>query len=179
MSEDKYEFEDDLYIDLNRLEWEGARQAKLFGKWGKRWSYATRKRDRALERVKTKRSELINYIQKNFREEGFNKEPTGPQAEAFYRTDEEYKESKREAIEAEFEVNLLYVSMRSFEHKRSMIGVEQKLFSDEYWSTPYEDPGFTEKTQKDMTEAQNEALSNASNRLPKKLIRRKQENGDT
>lgn len=168
--ENKFEFEDDLYIDLNRLEWEGARQAKLFGKWGKRWAIATKKRDRALERVKTKRSDLLLEAQGSYKELGFTKEPTGPQAEAFYRSDEEYKRLKKEAIDLTFEVNMLYVSMRAFEHKRTMIGIEQKLYSDEYWSTPYEDPGFTESSQQDMEKAQEDALEKSSDRLPKNPI---------
>lgn len=172
MSEDKYEFEDDLYIDLNRLEWETARQARLFGKWGKRWAIATKKRDRALERVKTKRSDLLLEAQGSYKELGFAKEPTGPQAEAYYRTDDEYKQLKTEAIDHTYEVNMLYVAMRAFEHKRTMLGIEQKLFSDEYWSTPYEDPGFAEATQKNMEEAQQETLEKASDRLPQRPIRR-------
>lgn len=168
--EEKFEFEDDLYIDLNRLEWEAARQARLFGKWGKRWVIATKRRDRAAERVKTKRSDLIKYIRENYKEEGYVKEPTGPQSEAFYRTDKEYKKLKQEVIDAQYEVNMLYISMRSFEHKKEMIGVEQKLYSNEYWSTPYEDPGFTEDVQDSMEKAQEKALAEATDRLPKKLV---------
>lgn len=172
MSENKFEFEDDLHIDLNRLEWETARQAKLFGKWAKRWAFATKKRDRAQERVKTKRSELIKDVQGEWKDLGYVKPPTGPQEEAYYRTDEDYKQLKSEAIQAEFEVNMLYVAMRSLEHKRSSLGFEQKLYGDEYWSRPYEDPDFSEESQKEMEHQQE--MVDKDDRIPKKsvLVRR-------
>lgn len=171
MTEDRYEFEDDLYIDLNRLEWEVARQAKLFRKWSKRWALATEKRDTRQELVKTKRSELILYLKENWKSEGFSKEPTGPQAEAFYRSDDEYKKLKREAILAEGEVNNLYTAMRSFEHKRSMLDIEQKLYAQDYFSVPYEVPEFNSKSQDDMEKAQEDALQD-TDRIPKRLVRR-------
>lgn len=68
-----------------------ARQGKLFAKWGKRWARAVKQRKKAEERVKTKRSELLKEVQSNYKQYGFIKEPTGPQGEAHYRTDEEYK----------------------------------------------------------------------------------------
>ena len=174
MSENDFEFEDDLFIDLNRLEWEAARQAQLFGKWAKRWARATKIRDRANERVKTKRSDLILHILGNYKEEGFSKEPTGPQSEAYYRSDPEYKKLKRKAHQAEAEVNMLYVAMRSFEHKRSMIPIEEKLYAQDYFSTPYEVSEFREKSQGEMEQAQDEALGDTT-RIPKKLVRRKED----
>jgi hypothetical protein len=174
MSENDFEFEDDLFIDLNRLEWEAARQAQLFGKWAKRWAKAAKTRDRANERVKTKRSELQDYLRRNYKDLGYNKEPTGPQSEAFYRIDDEYKKLKRRAHNAEHEVNMLYVAMRSFEHKRSMIPVEEKLYAQDYFSTPYEVSEFREKSQGEMEQAQDEALGDTT-RIPKKLVRRKED----
>lgn len=170
-NEDNYEFEDDLFIDLNRLEWEAGRQANLFGKWAKRWAYATKKRDRINERVKTKRSELILYLRQNFKDEGFSSVPTGPQIEAFYRADQEYRVLKRKAVDAEYEVNMLWIAMRSFEHKRSMIQVEEKLYAQDYFSTPYEVREFNEKVEKEMEDAQDNALGD-TDRIPKKLVRR-------
>jgi hypothetical protein len=171
MNEDTYEFEDDLYIDLNRLEWEVARQAKLFGKWAKRWAQACKRRDRLQENVKTVRSEAINYLRLNYLHHDFVKEPTAPQSEAHYRTDPNYKEAKRKAIKAEGEVNMLYAAMRSFEHKRTGLTIEEKLYSQDYFSTPYDVPEFREKSQKEMTEAQEESLGE-TDRIPKKLVRR-------
>lgn len=168
--EDRFEFEDDCDIDLNRLEWEASRQAKLFSKWAKRWAIATKRRDRAVERVKTKRSEIILYLKQNYAKEGFKKEPTGPQSEAFYRVDEEYKAEKRKAIQAEHEVNMLWIAMRSFEHKRSMIQVEEKLYAQDYFSVPYEVKEFSQKIEKEMEEAQ--LQRDEPTRIPKRLVRR-------
>ena len=171
MNEESFEFEDDLYIDLNRLEWEVARQAKLFSKWSKRWAIASKRRDRLQEKVKTVRSETINYLRLNYRDHDFIKEPTGQYYEAYYRKDPFYIKAKRLAIDAESEVNMLYIAMRSFEHKRSMLDIEQKLYAQDYFSTPYDVPEFQERSQKEMTEAQEESLGE-TDRIPKKLVRR-------
>lgn len=171
MSEESYEFEDDLFIDLNRLEWEVARQAKLFGKWSRRWSHATKLRDKYAERVKTKRSQLILHLKDNWQNEGFTKEPTGPQYEAYYRVDEQYRLIKKKFIKWEGEVNMLYAAMRSLEHKRSSLDIEQKLYAQEYFSVPYEVPEFKEKVQSEMEQAQEKSLEE-TDRIPKKLVRR-------
>jgi len=171
MSEDSYEFEDDLVIDLNRLEWEVARQAKLFNKWAKRWAIASQRRDRLNEKVKSTRSEIIKYLRINYLKHDFIKEPTAIQYEAYYRSDLSYIKAKSLSIEAEGEVNMLYVAMRSFEHKRSMLDIEQKLYAQDYFSVPYDVPEFKEKSQKEMSEAQDESLKD-TNRIPKKLVRR-------
>jgi hypothetical protein len=170
MSEDIYEFEDDLYIDLNRLEWEAARQAQLFGKWSKRWAHAAKVRDRAHERVKTKRSELVLFLKENFRSEGYTKEPTAGQYEAFYRVNEEYKLLKKAFIDAQSEVNHLYSAMRSFEHKKEMLAVEQRLYAQDYFGVPYEVTEYQEKIQKEMEESQ---TLQPTDRIPKRLVRRK------
>jgi hypothetical protein len=171
VTEDMYEFEDDLFIDLNRLEWEAARQAKLFAKWAKRWAIAAKRRDRANERVKTKRSGLILYLRKSYKDEGFTGPPTGPQTEAYYRAHSDYRKLKRRAITAEGEVNMLWIAMRSFEHKRTMIGIEERLYAQDYFSTPYNVPEFREKSEKEMETAQDDALGE-TDRIPKKLVRR-------
>ena len=171
MSEDSFEFQDDLFIDLNRLEWEVARQAKLFNKWAKRWAKATERRDRRQENVKAVRSETIRYLRVNFLKEGYLKEPTAQHYEAYYRTEPRYIEAKKLEIDAEGEVNMLYISMRSFEHKKSMLDIEQRLYAQDYFSTPYDVPEFQEKSQKEMTESQEEALGE-TDRIPKKLVRR-------
>ena len=169
--EETYEFEDDLFIDLNRLEWEVARQAKLFNKWAKRWAIASKRRDRLHEQVKIARSNIIKELRINYRDYDFVKEPTAIQYEAFYRTDPHYIEAKNLYLKAESEVNMLYIAMRSFEHKRSMLDIEQKLYAQDYFSTPYDVPEFKEKSQKEMTKAQEESLGE-TNRIPKKLVRR-------
>lgn len=171
-NEETYEFEDDLFIDLNRLEWEVARQAKLFNKWSKRWAKATVRRDKLSEQVKVCRSDIIKYLRKNYLQHDFIKEPTAIHYEAYYRTDPDYIKVKSLFVQAEGEVNMLYIAMRSFEHKRSMLDIEQKLYAQDYFSTPYDVPEFTEKSQQEMTEAQDESLGKTS-RIPKKLVRRK------
>jgi hypothetical protein len=172
MREDRFEFEDDTYIDLNRLEWECARQGKLFAKWGKRWARAVLQKKKAEERVKTKRSNFLKDVLSDWKELGYSKEPTGPQQEAYYRTDDEYKRLKTEAINADSEVNMLWIALRSLEHKRSMLGDEQKLYGNEYWSTPYEDPGFSMKVQEEMEEFLGDSLVDDDNRIGKILVRR-------
>ena len=171
MNEESFEFEDDLYIDLNRLEWEVARQAKLFKKWAKRWALATKRRDRLQEKVKTVRSETIAYLRKNYLQHDFIKEPTAIHYEAYYRSDPFYIKAKNLYLTAEGEVNMLYIAMRSFEHKRSMLDIEQKLYAQDYFSTPYDVPEFRERSQKEMTESQEESLGE-TDRIPKKLVRR-------
>jgi hypothetical protein len=52
-----------------------------------------------------------------------------------------------------------------------MLDIEQKLYAQDYFSVPYDVPEFREKSQKEMSEAQDESLED-TNRIPKKLVRR-------
>jgi hypothetical protein len=52
-----------------------------------------------------------------------------------------------------------------------MIQVEEKLYAQDYFSTPYEVRAFTEKIENEMEKARDDALGD-TDRIPKKLVRR-------
>ena len=114
-------FQKDAHIDLNELQNECAIQAQLFNKWGRVWAEATKKRDHFEEKVKTIRSRLLEDLRKNWRTLGFENNPTGPQAEAYYRSDKIYIKYKQKYIQAKSQSRTLYVAMRSMEHKKDML----------------------------------------------------------
>lgn len=172
------EYEQDRHIDLNKLEWECARQSELYNKWGKRWAKACKKRDRLAERVKTKRSDLLEDVRINYIDYGYSKEPTGPQAEAFYRINDEYKIIKRKWLKAEANARVMWVAIRSLEHKKDMLEVEQRLYAQDYYSLPYIEPEYEKKTETETRGDHQDQLTDNNGRVGKRLTRRS-DNGIT
>lgn len=167
------DFKNDRYIDLNRLEWECARMSDLFKYWGDLWADACTKRDKAHEKLKLVRSKILEDVRLNWKSLGFEKAPSDPKAEAYYRTQEEYIDAKMAWVEAEAESRKLYVAWKSMEIKDNNLSREQKLYASEFWSTPYSDPGYTAMREGEVkAEVQEELQKSDISKLGNRLVKR-------
>lgn len=166
-------YKNDRYIDLNKLEWESARMSDLFKKWGDKWAEATKLKELAAEKVKLVRSQIIEDLRLNWKSLGFDKPPTDQKAEAYYRTRQEYIDVKTEWVYAEADSRKLWIAMKSMEIKNANIGNEQRLYHDEYWSTPYSDPGYSAMVEEEnKTEVVDELNKSDKSKLGKRLVKR-------
>lgn len=167
------DYKNDRYINLNKLEWESARMSDLFKKWGDKWAEATKLKDLAAEKVKLTRSQIIEDARKNWKDLGFKKYPTGPETEAYYRTQQKYIDAKTEWVYAEANSRKLWIAMKSMEIKNTNLGNEQRLYHDEYWSTPYNDPGYSAMVEEEnKAEVSNELNKSDKTKLGKRLVKR-------
>ena len=100
------DYEKDITIDENALDIEWLDQASLALKYAKHLTQLKARVARLEEKKKTKRSELILEVNENPIELMNKKTPNAADIEAYYRTDEEYKEIVKELLlvqeEAEF-----------------------------------------------------------------------------
>jgi len=163
MSEE-FDYGNDLKIDLNTLHLDNQTHAERFAKWGKLWAKAGRKMRRAEEKVKTIRSEWVLELKMNFKEYGFSKEPTGPQSEAFYRTQDNYKDAKKEQIELQSDRDDYFIAKEAFKHRKESLRDEGMLYHDEYWSLTQLEPDASAKLRRDDHEKE---LEGGSDRIPK------------
>lgn len=99
--------DNDLPIDVSQLDVEWLSQDTVFRKYGNALADAQKRVKQASEKVKTTRSELILEANEDPSCMGDNVKPTGPNIEAYYRQDKNYKEAKQEFIEAEYERDIL------------------------------------------------------------------------
>jgi len=159
-----YNYEGDLRIDLNNLHLCLQGQAENFAKWGKLWADSGRAMRRAEERVKTIRSEWILDLRLNWRDHGFAKEPTGPQAEAFYRTQQNYIDAKKELIRLQSDRDDFFTAKQAFQHMKDNMGEAQRLYHDEYWTTPVIERETSENLRRSLHEKE---LEGGSDRIPK------------
>ncbi len=100
------DYEKDITIDENALDTEWLDQASLALKYAKHLTQLKARVARLEEKKKTKRSELILEVNENPIELMNKKTPNAGDIEAYYRTNEEYKEIIKELLlvheEAEF-----------------------------------------------------------------------------
>ena len=118
------EYEKDRHINLNQLEFECLKQPELFHKWGKQWAIACKKRDLLHEKIKTIRSKILENLRKNWSDLGFDKKPAAGEAEAYYRIQPEYIKYKQKWVRADADSRILFIAMRSMEHKKDMVEVK-------------------------------------------------------
>jgi len=159
-----YDYEEDIKVDLNNLHLCLQKQALDADKWGKLWAQTGRKMRRAEERVKTIRSKWILELRLNFKEYGFSKEPTGPQTEAFYRTQDDYIKAKIDQIKLQSDRDDYKIAMDGFRNMKGNMADAQRLYHDEYWTTPVLERQTSENLRRSLHEKE---LESGTNRIPK------------
>ena len=128
----KPNYEKDLTIDKHRLDEEFVQQPVRFMEWAALAAEADAKAKRAAEKVKTIRSEIIITAAR----EGIPDvpKPTGLQIEAYYRTNLEYKEAKKEMIDAEETAALLQDAAWAFRQRKNGLEKLAELHLAGYYS---------------------------------------------
>ncbi len=132
---EKFDFEKDSTVDPNRLHEECFGYGRMAWRYGEALAEAKRVRDRAWEKVKVVRSELVLKATGDPEGCGLPKKPTGPVIEAYFRTHKRHMDAKQELIEAEYQVGILEAGNASIQFSKST-ALEQavKLWQGEYYS---------------------------------------------
>lgn len=134
--EKEYSFENDVEIDPFNLDAEVLSYPRLVGQYAALAAEANKAAKLAEEKVKTLRSELVKEANTVDNILGKGVKPTVQTIEAYYRTDEDYKEAKQAMIEAQFEADIMNGCVSAINSKRYMLSESLRLISMEYFSTP-------------------------------------------
>jgi len=156
-------YENDLKIDLSRLEENLKEQAGLVMKYGKLWAEKVKERDRAAQNLAVVDSELDTRTKKNW--------DTIPEAEGIKSTEKsvlslvlkskEHKEAFDNLLDINEEVNILSVAKSALEHRKKAMEGEVSLYIGGYWADP-------KVAKRDMDEiTSDERRSNAEEQLNK------------
>jgi hypothetical protein len=131
------DYEKDLEIDPESLDLEWLRHSNIFMKYSEQKADAKRELDRANEKVKTIRSELILEARKGG-EELIGVKPTDSIVEAWYRVQDKYIDVITEKIEAEFSYNILDGAVYAFQNRKTALENLVKLMIAGYFAGPVE-----------------------------------------
>jgi len=125
-------YEEDLKIDAEALDIEWLDQASKMMKYAELSARAEADAKRADEFVKTLRSELIKEAHEEL------DKPTAMLVEAHYRTKKEYKNAKRQLIEATHEAEVLRQAVFAISARRAALENLVKLHGQNYFAGPTE-----------------------------------------
>ena len=139
MPEEKFNYEADLEIDQDSLDREWLRQPHLFMKYSELSAEAKHKMDKAAERVKTIRSQLILQATEGG-EELIGVKVNMQTVEAWYRTQDDYKMAKQEFNSAEYTYNILQGAVFAFQQRKTALERLVELWRGGYFSSPKERP---------------------------------------
>lgn len=131
------DFEKDMQIDEDALDLELLNHSNLEAKYIKEVSEAYKDFRYAQEEVKTLRSELVLQVNKTPKKYLNKDKPNAADIEAYYRTNEEYKQRVKESIDAEDRYNVLR-DMKDdihFTRTKALEGLVE-LLKQEYFAGP-------------------------------------------
>ena len=142
MSKEKLDFEKDVSIDKLRLDEEWLTHGNRMIRVTRLKAEAKRIWDRAVEKKKTIRSELILQAKGKDGDKLLKVEKiTDSVIEAWYRTQQKYIDAKEAEIEAEFDYNELDGAVLAFTHRKNGLQDLVQLHITGYWSDPKEPKG--------------------------------------
>jgi len=128
--DEEFDYEADLEINPHFLDAEWLDQSRRYMKYAKALAHANKAKAQAEERVKTLRSELVNEAK------GTEAGKNAATLEAFYRTDEDYKEAKRAFIDASLNADLINGAVFAFQMRKVALENMVRMALSEYYSEP-------------------------------------------
>ena len=133
-------YEKDMKIDITALDVECLRQAELALKYGKHWKECKDRFNRAEEKIKVVRAELISTAHSNpvkCLKIAESVKPTAPMVESFYRNHKKHKEAKEEWLNAMEAFNYSEVAKREISvTRKSMLENLITLHGQMYFAGP-------------------------------------------
>jgi hypothetical protein len=163
-------YKDDISIDPESLDLEWLRHSNKFMKYSKLKAEAKRDLDKAKEKKKTIRSQLILEARKGG-ENLIGCKPTDSSVEAWYRTQDEYIEAIEELADAEYEFNILEGAVFAFQNRKTALENLVKLMLAGYFAAPKEPKDVNRDWKKD-------SLDKVSEKQTEKIkTKRRKKNG--
>jgi len=137
-------------IDPDQLEVEWLAQPNLYMNYVRKAKRAKKEAQRAVEKVKTVRSELILEANRN----GIEGIPklSDPKVEAYYRAHERYQEAVRERIDAEHRAEVADGKIWACQQRKAALESLVILWGQEYFSSPREPKGTVRERLRDREE---------------------------
>lgn len=126
-----FNYEDEIEINKDDLENEWLNQTNLFSKYAVEAVNAEKKHQLIWERLKVRKAVLVKRCKKE------HEKATGPEIDAYVRTDKKHKELKKELINAKQHVDLMNVAVQSFRMRKYALEQVTSLFFQEYHSEPH------------------------------------------
>lgn len=168
-----FDFEQDLQINPDELDVEWLGQASLHMRYGKASSEANRKLKNAEQHVKVIRSQLIKEAKETI------PKCTDTMAEAFYRDHPRHKKAKEDAIEAEYEANLLQNAVFSCSQRKTALEELVRLFSLGYFAGPSEPHNLSDRWKSRLQNARDDAQGETQNKIHERLQRNRRSDRDS
>lgn len=128
-------FEQDLKIDLHRLESEWADQAILYMRYSRASADAKAQVDHVRQQLDVVRAQVDAQIRSNPEKYGLEK-TTEAAILAALSLQREVREANERLIAARHEADVVASATRAFEHRRSALENEVRLFLANYYSSP-------------------------------------------
>jgi hypothetical protein len=130
-------YEEDVRIDEDSLDVECLDQAALALTYGKNWAELKRDVERAEEKLKIIRSELIREANEDPVECCGKDKPNAADIEAFYRNDPRHKKAKEVLIEANYELSYGEIAKNEICYTRkAMLEALIRLHGQMYFAGP-------------------------------------------
>jgi hypothetical protein len=127
---DEYNIDEDMAIDKHRLDEEWVNHPRIYMKYVRLVAEAKKEVSQCHERVKVMRSRLV----KKCKEE--DPKATGPQIEAYYRTNKLHMNAKKRMIEAEYNYDILSQTIYLLGQRKAGLQDLVSLWFGEYFSSP-------------------------------------------
>lgn len=134
---DNRDYEQDLGIDPMQLDEEWLRQPGLYMRYSEMAAEAQKVRDQAKEKVDVIKAELDRAIRKDPAKFGVDKITESVVASTIL-IQPEYKAAGDVLIDANYEYSVLQSAVRAFDHRKSALENEVKLWLGSYYSGPKE-----------------------------------------
>ena len=150
-------YEKDLAIDRDRLDWEWLNQPQLFFRYARAATEAKTQADAAKERLELTRANLDSSVRGNPDKWGLSK-PTEAAISSAILRDEGYQDEQKVLAKAQADAALLAVAVRAMEQRKSALENLVRLHGQDYFSTPREPDNAKEEVRERIKDRSNQQM---------------------
>jgi hypothetical protein len=164
------DYDIDKIIDENALDLEWLQQAELGIKYGEYWAKCQAEVDRAEEKVKVVRSEIVAEAWDDPEGTMGVAKATAQNVEAYYRTHKDHQEAKEELIQAKLDLNMAEVAKKeiSITRKDALKGLVE-LLKVNYFESPLDPRDLSHEAEKKRLEKDHNARIGSKMKKRKKV----------
>lgn len=168
------DYELDLEIDEDALDVEWLNQPMLAMKWGAHWAHCQRKVQKAEEKVKLVRSELIAEAYEDPSGTMGVDKATAQSVEAYYRNHDDHKEAKEELIQAHYDLDVAEIAKKEIcISRKDALKNLVELLKINYFESPLEPRDLSHEAMKKRQQKETDAGVAGKMKRKKNLKRRK------
>lgn len=162
------EYQQDLTIDKNALDYEWQRQPNLFQKYAEEAANANWERDQAKENIEIVKAGIHKEVSENPNVFGIEK-VTVDAVKSAVTSHEKVKKAVKKFLRLKYEAEILMSAKQAFEHKKTALEHMAKLYLSGYWSSPRISNESKEEVRKEKTSGIAKSL-NKNKRLKRRKL---------